>query len=117
MEKDNDEADLDHCEKAWKAAEAWYKCTSISVHEKSLVQKAKIKKVPVPTPSDNDSNKENAYEAKETVCDDTQTVWNEKDVDLLKKTHEEEDDETRVNGYCTFCDKTTRACGWRRNRI
>jgi hypothetical protein len=116
MEKGNDEADLERCRNTWKAAAAWYKCASSStssVNEKPSAKKARIKKVPVTTQSDDDSEKESANDGKEpNMCDNTSTVLNEKGVDVLKKTTKtrDEKDETRVSGYCTFCKDNP--CVW-----
>ena len=56
MEKEDGGADLERCEKVWKAAGARYKRANISSENgKPPAKKQRIKKVPVATPSDDDS--------------------------------------------------------------
>jgi hypothetical protein len=74
--------------------------------QKLSAKKAKIETVPTPY---DDSNKENADNVTKIMDDDTQNVCDEKEIDLLKENWEEED-ETIVSGYCTFCEDNP--CMW-----
>jgi hypothetical protein len=114
MEKEDDGADLQRCEKIWVAAGARYKRASTSpdnIHPPA--KKARIKRVPVPTPSDNESeNEEERNETEPNVCEETSTVETDKFVVVSEHTTNtrDDEDETKESGYCTFCEDNP--CVW-----